>query len=604
MFGKIKSGLGQMSRSQKSQDNILNAGNAAAAQIPANPPLQAKIIAYFANGKNPNALTTKAPTPTPGQRQQVQAQLASGKISTPDIQAFLLQVAPTPTQLDNIFQQISQTPRERQILAVATGYDASNWQNLNLADLQNFLAAPTKGEIDYRTPVGFAKYRQQFLEGIKPQAAPEQMAAYQAAMDQLERHLYGAQFDYYQQIQLLKQNQSTAEPTPATAEDAAFQAIIAEETHTAQPTPAANLPTALSAQAANPSSQPATITPSNSAQPLSSNNYSVLTAVTPERSAEVLARATIAGDPWRQDGNDYRLTTTNLASSGLTPAYEMTLDQQTILFSEPFQLSDGRGAILGYALNNDTVKVRSYYLNNKTGLWHFAPDIIRGPRGEGMSQIGEGYSLASTMLPVALQQQLCELSRVRGFRELTTVNADFVFAGTTDAYNTQQDYREALARGQMRNDFYKEVDKTPIAENWQPSGKNKNVPQLLSINANLAPNFQAFVNKFTSYSILAGQVSAESFQSHDGQAIWLFCSDDWGRAWVGNIETISPVTSTGCRRDWMAAGDMVTPLYVPSTQSANYADPNDTRKGLVGMWNQYLSKIPVIREFCAQRGKH
>ena len=105
------------------------------------------------------------------------------------------------------------------------------------------------------------------------------------------------------------------------------------------------------------------------------------------------------------------------------------------------------------------------------------------------------------------------------------VTADFIFAGTAAAYNTQQEYREALARGQMRSDFYKEVDKAPIAMNWQPSGKNKNVPQLLSINAELALNFQAPMNRFMTYSILAGQVSVESFPSADAQAIWLFCSD-------------------------------------------------------------------------------
>ena len=53
----------------------------------------------------------------------------------------------------------------------------------------------------------------------------------------------------------------------------------------------------------------------------------------------------------------------------------------------------------------------------------------------------------------------------------------------------------------------------------------------------------------------------------------------------------------------MSAGDLVTPLYTSSSQAANYGDAHDTRKGLVGMWNQYLSKVPVLREFTTYRGQ-
>ena len=597
MFGKLKRGQHKNLQQSKIQDNILSAASEIAEDIV----IQDQIVAYFLGGKQAEILADTTVSVSPEQRVAIQANLAAGKISAANIRDLLLQVPGLQTEADyeQAFQQISKIPREKQILAVATGYNATNWQNVKLEDLKNLLTKPTKGQIDYRTPVGFARFRREFLAGIQEQATPEQMQAYHKSMDHLEQHLYGRRFDFYQQLQLLGQLPKSAEVAksadPAKARETEASTVPSEEI---------TLQEIITEEAQPEATHLAAPTAASVAQPVSPATAVVLTPITPERSSEILSHAIIEGDPWRQDGNEYRLNTTNLASSGLVPAYEIALDGQTFVFSDPFQLSDGQGAVLGYALVEGGAKVRSFYLDQKTGLWHFAPDIIRGARGEGMSKIGEGYGLASTLLPVVLQQQLSELVRNKGFRELTMVNADFIFAGTAAAYNTQQEYREALSRGQMRSDFYKEVDKAPIAMNWQPSGKNKNVPQLLSVNAELAPNFQAFVNKFTTYSILAGQVNAESFRSADGQAIWLFCSDDWGRSWLGNIEIVSPLTSTGCRRDWLSAGDLATPLYVTSAQAANYGDANDTRKGLVGMWNQYLSKIPVLQEFLTHRGQN
>lgn len=582
MFGKVKSG---QNKKRGKEDSLLSAAIQASKAVAPDTAMQDRIVAYFANDKNPEVLTAEVITVTPEQREAVQAQLSSGQLATADLEQFLLQItsplqdnSTTPSQ---IFQKIAEVPREKQILAVATGYNANNWQNVSEADLKHLLTKPLKGQLDYQTPLGFATFRMKFIDGITAQATPEQLADYQQAMDGLEASLYGRRFDYYQQILLMAGKEAlAAEPS----EDAALQEIIAEETKTTTPV-------------ATPVVESATV-----AQPLSTNIVGV-NAISAERSNEILNRAVISGDPWKQAGSEYRLSVSNLLSSGLTPAYEWTLENQNIVFSVPFQLSDGRGAILAYVMAADGAKVRAYYLNTKTGLWHYAPDIVRGARGEGMGQIGEAYGASSTMLPVAMQDVLSDMVKNYGFREITTVNPDFLFAGTAMAYNTQQEYRETLAKGQMRGDFYTEVDKNPMRQNWQMVGKNKNVPQLISVNANLAPNFAQATARFTTYSILAGQLNADAFAANDGQATWLFCSDEWGRAWLGNIEIVSPLTSTGCRRDWMDAGDLATPLYEYSTQAAGYGDPNDTRKGLVGMWNQYLSKIPLLQDYIAWRNK-
>lgn len=571
MFGKKISGRTKNSRGkvQKSMKKVATRNLSDYAEVAADEQQQNKIVLYFLNGQKLEAVPEGKAEVSPEQKQKVIDSLASGKIKDAEIEKFLLQVMmplqDAETNARSIFQKIVEMPKQRQILAVATGHDANNWRTVNEADLRNLLEKPLKGQADYRTPVGFAEFREKFLEGIEEQATPEQMQEYNRAMNGLEEKIYGRRFDYYRQIELLRSQGKGTVETVATeveaepAEEVTGTAKVDDLKEAVQEVPKVGL------------------------FPLSA-----------ERGAEILGATVIVGDVWRQDGNEYALNVNSLVNGGLNPAYEAELDGVKIALSFPFQLSDGRGAVLGYVLADGVWKLRSYYLDPRTGLWHFAPDIIRGARGEGMGQITEGYGEASTMLPVVLQQYLTELVKVNGFREITTVNADFLFAGSCAAYDSLQEYREALARGQMKSDFYREVEVNPMSSNWQASGKNKNVPQLLSVNAEMAPNFQNLVASFQTYSILAGQLKVEAFASHDRQEIWIFCSDDWHRTAIGNIEVNSAITSTGCRRAWMQAGDMVTPLYEYSTQAGNYGDPSDTRKGMVGMWNQYLSKIPVI----------
>ncbi len=568
MFGKIKSGRSKTSRGNVQKSIKKTRELSDYTRVAEDAQQQAKVVLYFVNGQKIAAVPEGQAEASVAEREKVVSELKNGKITTAEMEKFLLQVmmplAESKAKAEEIFGEIVKSPKQKQILAVATGHDARNWQTVGVEDLKNLLDKPLKGQIDYRTPVGFAKFRESFLEGIEGQASPEQMAEYNRAMDGLEEKLYGRRFDYYRQIRLMM----GAETVAVLAEEVVTEPVVDEVAEVIA------------------EERPAVVTTS-----------SAMGTVTSERSAQILAATVISGDAWRQDGNEYNLNTASLTNGGVTPAYEVNVNGLTMALSSPFQLSDGRGAILGYVATSEGWKLRSYYLNSRTGMWHFAPDIIRGPRGEGMAQITEGYGSASTMLSSALQQRLTEIVKASGFREITAVNGDFLFAGGCAAYDSLQEWREALSRGQMRSDFYAQVDAEPVSMNWQSSNKNKNVPQLLSVNVEVAPNFQAMVATFRTYSILAGQVLVESFAANDGGVNWVFCSDDWHRTWIANIEVVSPMTSTGCYKSWMQAGDMTTPLYEYSTQAGSYGDAADTRKGVVGMWNYYLSKIPVIQGY-------
>ncbi len=568
-----------------------------APEVAADEQLQNRIILYFVNGQKISAVPEGEAKATEAERAKVIEQLSSGKITMAEVEGFLRNVAmplqDTKESARKVFEQVAQDLRQKQILAVLLGYNATDWQNVSADDLLSLRGKPLKGQPNYRTPVGFETFREKFLMGIEDKADAEQMQAYQEAMDGLERKIYGRRFEYYQQVLLLKDGEKpAAQKTADVSEVADAEQVKAIETPKMEAAVAPAVAMVLETE--------------KTVKKIAGEKLPELTvsvAVSPERSMEILNQAVIVGDPWRQDGNEYLLTVNGLISNNLVPAYELSVGAETLALSQPFQLSDGRGAALGFVPTSEGMKVRGYYLDPKTGLWHFAPDVIRGARGEGMSQITEGYGMASTMLPVVMQKNLTEIVKAGGFREITTVNPDYLLAGTAIAYNDMQEYREAMSRGQMRSDFYREVDQEPVVVNAQVNEKNKTLPQLISVNVELAPDFQKYLGHFLTYSLLAGQVKVDSFLSQDGHLTWMICSDEYGRTWIGGIEVNSELTSTGCRKNWAMGGDLMTPLYEYSTQSGNYGDPSDIRKGMVGMWNQYLSKIGLIEEYIAWKNR-
>lgn len=528
---------------------------------------QNAIISYF---MNQGATSESQPPVTPDERQLFLGRLKNGEISLDDEAAFLRRIR-SPLQDPTVgpagvFARISSQPRETQILAVATGYNATNWQNVNADALQQFTNPPRRHQPDYRTPIGFRAFRKEFLAGIKPQASQNQIESYRVAMDSLEQLIYGKRLEYYQQFEALRKLATTTETAPATSPNSPASA--------SQPN---------SPQAAAPV-KPATVT---------------VSPISPERREQLLSRVIIDGDPWYQANQEYRLTSVNLLNAGLEPTYEASIDDRPICFSKIFQLSSGRPASIAYIPTEQGVKARSFYQDRSEGLWHYMPDYVHDEASSSLEWFGKSYSESATTLPVALQSALCQISTAHPAERISITNPDFLFSGTAKAYTSMQSYRDALNTGQLRGDFYQEVSHTPINPDARAGNPRKGAPQLISVNAEKAPDFTKHLGSFSTYSELIGEMTLHGFASYDGQYNWLFGRDYHGRAWVAYIEAVSPLTNTGCRKEWLAATDIQTPLYEFSQQADGYGDPTDTRKGYTCMWNNYLSKIPIIEQFLA-----
>lgn len=535
--------------------------------------IQESIVTYFIPYMNHNLPLEKkistSDTKT-GREAFIQA-LREDRIPTEEENKFLLTFPSLVNDSNKIFEQIASNIHEKQILAIVCGYDSQNWQDVTSDDLKTFISAPRRHQPDYRTPVGFADLRHRFLSEIQNMASPEQFDDYIQAMDRLEQKLYGDRFDYYRQFELMRKD------AQAIGQD--LSATLADET-------APNI--------SAPIDQVSTLVEA----PIGSVN---LTIVEDELRNQLLNRAVVEGDPWIQGGQSYQLSIPNLVTAGLYPTYEITVDNQVIYLSNLFELTSDQMAAIAFIPTNNGVKVRSYYRDKDNAIWRYLPDYIRDISGEGIDVFGIGFDSRSTILPILLQSGLNQIERRGGIIDLSNTNPDFLFAGTAPAYATRQEFRDSYTRGQLRGDFYHEVSAQPFnadSNSIIAVGRKKIAPQLLSINRETGPDFENLMVRYSVYSAFAGQIMGEGYESVDTQTAWLFFSDYRGRCWVANIELNIHVTSTGCRKEWLLATDISTPLYEVSRLTDGYGDTSDSRaNNHLGMWENYLSKIPLIQEY-------
>lgn len=325
--------------------------------------------------------------------------------------------------------------------------------------------------------------------------------------------------------------------------------------------------------------------------------------LTSEKAESILTRVLIEGDAWRQNDHEYRLNVHHVMRAELMPAYGVKFEGKDLYFSVPFQLTNGRLAILGYIQTDDGVKMRAFYRCQTQGLWRYVPDYVRDTgRLSGIGAFGIGYGDRSLWLPIGLQAVLSQIEAQAGSKKITVANPNFFLAGTVKAYDSLVSYREALTSGRTEGDYYKEVANEAFNHDFKYLGSRKEAPQTLAINAEKAPDFSKMTASFTTHSNMAGEISAEAFLSKDGSYEWLFCRDRKGRVWVAQVEARSELTSLMLRREWLFMGDLMTPIYDYSRRTGGYGDSRDVKGPCQGMWTKYLSKIPLIQEYVKLRG--
>lgn len=465
--------------------------------------------------------------------------------------------------------------RERNILGYFTSFKwGDNWQNASTRDLDSFYA-------QFPTPIEFESEEATFLDKIEDLNGAAKRAAYEDAMENFKKHVFGKRYEYYKSYQNLK---AEAFDEVARADQYQSQSGITERLDKI-PVPRA------------------TATPEYQKVPETAE----VRQLDKRESERVLRDGRIMGDTYKAyDGREYRLTKEALSDYGLAPEYQVGLAGVNVNLSKIFSV-DGRPAAIAYVETAKGTQVCSYYRSSSQGVWRLLPDYTPDAKtGYGLGWYGKGRSEESLTLPAELQTALETVNAAAPHIDLDQVSSEFAFCGTAMRYGSTDEYLDKMRRGEMRGSYWEEVADRPLKQYGDLAFGDKDEPSRLNVPSGEAPDFSRSFLNYRSKSAVFGNFTVKHFQSKDRRLRYTFNSDDAGRAWIGGIEAVSQFTSTGLRRDWVKAGDLATPIYEYQSmvEGSGYGDEGDYRGGYIGMWKSYVSKIPLVREFLASEQRN
>lgn len=311
--------------------------------------------------------------------------------------------------------------------------------------------------------------------------------------------------------------------------------------------------------------------------------------------AEYLPKAVIDADPFKQGEKEYALTTEILKEAGLAPRHEIEVGGVVIGLSGMFYVGP-RKAVIAYAKTNTDVKVRAYYRSRSQGMWRYFPDYV----GEaGNFWFGKGWNEESMTLPMKLQKILNEIAEEPEV-EFSGINTEIFLCGTAKRYDTMEEYSEKFKNGELLGDYYREVKREPAA-NFGVLSSVKHPPEGMDIDGPNGPNFRKELLSFQIETGMYGKVKVSQFPSFDDQLRWTMMEnekDGERRAWIGGVEVNAPITTTGCKAEWVSTGDIGTPLYEHENMAGGYGDAEDRNgQDYVSMWKYYLRQMPIIKRY-------
>ncbi|MBI3633677.1 MAG: hypothetical protein HY226_05295 [Candidatus Vogelbacteria bacterium] len=291
-------------------------------------------------------------------------------------------------------------------------------------------------------------------------------------------------------------------------------------------------------------------------------------------------------------GGPIVLSEEEIKTEGLLPKYMTVVGDREIALSLPYNLGHGRVAVLAY-VNSKTSNIppqdfyiaRSYYRSNSHGVWRYIPDY-------GMDgSYGKGRNAESLNLPITLQKALSDDLRLNGAAEV--FKPDSIFLGTIGLARTTY-----YGTAESQNDYYFDVKSEPerLIGKFYGSRHNKTAPEALVLKYE-APDFSKKLMEWDDKSEVQGHYHVDVFPSKDGKFNFMFCKNDKGQVWIGGVEVAkSKVTSTGLKADWAYGGYLTTPIMEYPQEVGDYSGEY-LGNGYVDMFENYLSKIPVIQEY-------
>lgn len=547
-----------------------------------------KLIWLFTTN-NERILGQNPPAASDEQRQQVYQQINDGVIA-PAVESRALQCITPPygrPGKENYGPIIARIGDKHglKILAYTAGADIASVNRIRDDETINSYYEQMLQSLVRAcpTPVEFAEREKTMLDDLKRAGnPPSKIAEYENDFERFKHSVYGKRYEYhqaYQQLEAKANHHSHAQSERTKVLDAIHGA---NQYGNLQPTPNER----------------------DDTEVMPKPSVEVSFIMEPE-SEEILRTGQIDGDPYILDGKAYQLTPGHLKAAGLEPKYKFELDDKTSIAVSKVYHAERRDAIMAYVRTDKGTKIVSYYRSNSQGTWRYLPDYVgedQEHQTTGMAWFGKGYSEESLNLPAATQEAL-EIVSKQPHAEDIGFSTSFLLAGTAKRYDSKEQYRQALHANSMRGGYYTEVSSHPSLDLGHLS-YDKTPPERLELSGAIAPDFNQPGSSFNLQSSIYGEATSEHYPSADGKLLWTFNRDQSGRAWIGGVEVQSPVSSVGLRTEWGQIGDYGTPLYEYKVQDGSYGDRLDQRKGYVSMWQNYLSKAPIIRQYLAHKRQH
>ncbi len=292
----------------------------------------------------------------------------------------------------------------------------------------------------------------------------------------------------------------------------------------------------------------------------------------------------------RGSPGEFRLSVAALENADLLPKYEIKLNGTLLLFSKPY-IFEGRTAFVGYVNDGSTDQftARTYYLSNSQESWRYLPAYREG-------WFEKGFSEESINTPIPVQLALFNLVAQQGAAKVDHSNRYFFGTANHLDINVHNTYRVV-----MGNPANFEGNVFP-PEKYDRSGNRKKLaPESIQVANEQAPDFNKKIEQAKiNYMNARGEnvdVIFDIYPSKDGTLRYMFRRTKDNKAGIAMIEKKSDVNIVGLRGEWVDPGDLTTPIYEYTSQDGGYGDYSDRDGNYVDMFNNYLSNIPIIKEY-------
>ena len=401
----------------------------------------------------------------------------------------------------------------------------------------------------YNTPMDFKRMENDFLDFLGAQKLDDEAdEEYRVAMESFKEKVYGKRYEYYQQMEVMD----------------------------------------------------------NEARGYELKKLSL------EEKEEILSETDIDGSSWKVGSQEGFLSVENLKALGLSPNIQMSFENAEIAFSPLFK-AGVHDAVIGYVktFGSDEVMARAFYRSNSQGMWRYLPDYIADYDRGRVAFYGKGGNEEKLSLPMVVQDALAKIYDGVDARNIDKEMGsegwgELAFVGTARRYGdlgvssdaAKSEYIRRQTNNALIGDFYRETSWAPEM-NFGVLSRKKSGPEELQIAGDLAPDFSDKKREFETDGGMYGKIKIEIFESKDESLEYAICTQkSSGKCWIGGAETKGRITSCGCRESYVSMGDFATPPYEYPTQDGGYGNKADKLGTYyVGMWDNYLSRMPIIQDY-------